>query len=75
MKSTFKKSERSQKTAAKKIIIKVLSYFPENSYSRNAMIAMVQDVALRKNAFHAVEELISNKKIVLVSAERYGIKK
>lgn len=64
----------SQKNTAKKIILNTLSYFPDRSYTRNALCAMVQTDVNRRLAFDVIAELEKAKKIIQVSTERFGIK-
>ena len=63
-----------QKKAAKKIILNTLGYFPDRSYTRNALCAMVQTDVNRRLAFEVIAELEASKKIVQVSTEKFGIK-
>lgn len=63
------------KNRAKKIILNTLGYFPDRTYTRNALCAMVQLEVNRRIAFDCVDELLKAKKIILVGTETFGIAK
>ena len=66
-------TDKQKIAAAKRIILKVYKEFPNNSYTQNALSAMVQDVASRRLVWIAVNELLVSGKIVL-EGEKFKIK-
>ena len=67
-------TDKQKIAAAKRIILKVYKEFPNDAYTQNALSAMVQDVASRRLAWMAVNELLVSRKIVL-EGENFKIKK